>query len=102
MSTNKTRHFVLVAISSLVAATIALAPISPVVAENAHKGHIEIESFSGVDIDRDSESADQSSRAEVTVENSLDLDVEKGERPTVDREHSITFGDGERGKRPPK
>ena len=70
-------------------------------ATDPHKKDINIIVWSGVDVDKDSESADQSTNSDVDVKNSLSLDVKKGERPSVDGTHSVTFGDGERGKRPP-
>lgn len=98
---NKPRSTTLVAIevmlASLVAATMmTLVPVSYVLAADpAHRGEIDILSVShGVIIDEDSESAEQSSAAEAEVENSLSLEVEQGESPTLDRSHSITFGDG--------
>lgn len=38
------------------------------------------------------------SNSQVEGETSLDLAVEQGERPSVDRSHSITFGDGRHGR----
>ncbi len=101
---NKPRDIALVAIVAALAVSMmgATTFVLDAYADHAHHGEIDILSVShGVLIDEDSDSAEQSEVAEAEVENSLALAVEQGERPTLDRSHSITFGDGEHGKRPP-
>lgn len=93
---------ILVIVAFLVVVSITNLPVNPVDADKGHKGEIDVESWGVVDIHEESESADPSDRAAVDVETSLNLDLEEqGERPSIDREHSVTFGDGEHGKRPP-
>jgi len=92
---------ILVFASLVVVSVMTLVPVSYVAAD-LHKDEIDVESWSGVDIDKDSVAADQSERAAVEVRNFLSLSLEeKGERPSIDRDNSVIFGDGERGKRPP-
>ena len=79
---------------------ITLTSVNSVQADDTHQREIDIISWSGVDIHKESSSADKSSIAVVEVKNSLSLQIEQGERPSIDREHTITFGDGEHGKRP--
>ncbi len=100
---NKPRDIALAAIVVVLAVSMmgATTFVLDVYADHAHHGEIDILSWSGAAIDEDSDSAEQSSAAEAEVETSLALDVEQGERPSIDRSHSITFGDGEHGKRPP-
>jgi hypothetical protein len=82
--------------------SVCIQDSSHIDAGKGHKGEIEIESWGGVGVSENLELADQSSRAEVEVETSLNLDLEyPGERPSIDHERSVAFGDGERGKRPP-
>lgn len=92
---------ILVLASLVVVSVMTLVPVSYVMAD-PHKDEIDVESWSGVDIDKDLVAADQSDRAAVEVQNSLSLSLEeKGERPSIHRDNSVIFGDGERGKRPP-
>jgi hypothetical protein len=94
----------LILTSFLSGTVMILAPVDSLDAKDrAHHKWIDILSATNEDGDKrlTLESADKSSDAIVEVEDSLSLELEKGERPSIDREHTVTFGDGEPGKRPP-
>jgi hypothetical protein len=81
---------ILVALITLLSANLVVLPVKSVNAtDSAHKGEIDIETKSGTDLERYSESADKSSKARVQVENSLDLDVDKDDPREIKPGHDV-------------